>query len=344
MKKLLSVFLILIIILFSGCSSSYMDKTEGDIIPPVQDSTASTLSLIAPLYFRFYNEPMLIRYALNVETTTHEQPEFYALTALLSKPLGERSDITYLFNGKTKLVSVKSDNNYLYVTLSQDFYDDTKGANDEETRLNRKLAIYSIVNTVCEMGNHNYVQIYIEQNGAQLRPDSYTVGFQKSQGDSAPLGPLSRETDLLLTPSLVTKTALNYYSKTEWNKLYLYLTEGATKNNITTNNTNTKVKNINLSGGTYTSDANKNVFLLSTSLKNTHPEFISRGTYSSDPSEYLENGYTTTKDNSLYKVLQNTINVFKENNQNNNISPIIITIIFLSLIPLTIYKLYKRYY
>lgn len=229
MKKLLSVFLILIIILFSGCSSSYMDKTEGDIIPPVQDSTASTLSLIAPLYFRFYNEPMLIRYALNVETTTHEQPEFYALTALLSKPLGERSDITYLFNGKTKLVSVKSDNNYLYVTLSQDFYDDTKGANDEETRLNRKLAIYSIVNTVCEMGNHNYVQIYIEQNGAQLRPDSYTVGFQKSQGDSAPLGPLSRETDLLLTPSVVTKTALNYYSKTEWNKLYLYLTEGATK-------------------------------------------------------------------------------------------------------------------
>lgn len=229
MKKLLSVFLILIIVLASGCSSGYMDKTDGDIIPPVQDSTVSTLSVAAPLYFRFYNEPMLIRYALNVETTTHEQPEFYALTALLSKPLGERSDITYLFKGRTKLVSVKSDNNYLYVTLSQDFYEDTKGANDEETRLNRKLAIYSIVNTVCEMGNHNYVQVYIEQNGAQLRPDSYTVGLQKSQGDSAPLGPLSRDTALLLTPSNVTKTALNYYSKTEWDKLYLYLTEGNTK-------------------------------------------------------------------------------------------------------------------
>lgn len=229
MKKLLSVFLVLIIVLACGCTSSYMDKTDGDIIPPVQDSTVSTLSLVAPLYFRFYNEPMLIRYALNVETTTHEQPEFYALTALLSNPLGQRSDITYLFKGKTKLVSVKSDNNYLYVTLSQDFYDDTKGASDEETRLNRKLAIYSIVNTVCEMGNHNYVQIYIEQNGAQLRPDSYAVGLQKSQGDSAPLGPLSRETDLLLTPSNVTKIALDYYSKTEWDKLYLYLSEGSEK-------------------------------------------------------------------------------------------------------------------
>lgn len=229
MKKLLSVFLVLIIILACGCTSSYMDKTDGDIIPPVQDSTVSTLSVVAPLYFRFYNEPALIRYALNVETTTHEQPEFYALSALLSKPLGERSDITYLFKGKTKLVSVKSDNNYLYVTLSQDFYEDTKGANDEETRLNRKLAIYSIVNTVCEMGNHNYVQIYIAQNGAQLRPDSYTVGLQKSQGDSTPLGPLSRETDLLLTPSNVTKIALDYYSKTQWDKLYLYLSEGSEK-------------------------------------------------------------------------------------------------------------------
>ena len=229
MKKLLSVILILIIVFACGCTSSYMDKTNGDIIPPVQDSTVSTLSVVAPLYFRFYNEPMLIRYALNVETTTHEQPEFYALTALLSKPLGERSDITYLFKGKTKLISVKSDGNYLYVTLSQDFYDDTKGATDEETRLNRKLAIYSIVNTVCEMGNHNYVQIFIEQNGAQLRPDSYTVGLQKSQGDSAPLGPLSRDSSLLLTPSNVVKTALDYYSKTQWDKLYLYLTQGTTK-------------------------------------------------------------------------------------------------------------------
>ncbi len=229
MKKTLSVFLILILLFACGCTSSYMNQPSGDIIPPVQDSNVSTQSTVMPVYFRFYNEPMLIRYALTVETTTHEQPEFYALNALLSKPLGERNDITYFFKGKTKLISVKSDGNYLYVTLSQDFYEETKGANDEETRLNRKLAIYSIVNTVCEMGNHSYVQIYIQQNGAQLRPDSYQVGLQKSEGDSTPLGPLSRDTSLLLTPSNVTKKALDYYSKTQWDKLYLYLTDGTTK-------------------------------------------------------------------------------------------------------------------
>lgn len=223
MKRLLSLLLIFTIVFACGCTSSYMDKTEGDVIPPVQDSTVSSSSSVMPLYFRYYNEPMLVRYALTVETTTHEQPEFYAINALLSGPLGERTDYTYLFKGKTKLVSVKSDGNYLYVTLSQGFYDDTLGTNDEESRLNRSLAIYSIVNTVCEMGNHDYVQIYIEQNGTALRPDSYTVGLQKTQADSTPLGPLSRNTDLLLTPSTVAKTALNYYSKTQWDKLYLYL-------------------------------------------------------------------------------------------------------------------------
>jgi len=229
MKKLLSVFLIFAIIFMCGCTSSYMDKTPGDVIPPVQDSTVSVSSLVMPLYFRFYNEPMLIRYSLTVEITPHEQPEVDAINALLSKLLGQRTDFTYLFKGKTKLVSVKSNGNYLYVTLSDDFYNDTLGSNDEETFLNRRLAIYSIVNTVCEMGNHTYVQIYIEQNGAQLRPDSYSVGLQKSQTDSTPLGPLSRDTSLLLTPSTVTKIALDYFSKTQWEKLYLYLGEGSTK-------------------------------------------------------------------------------------------------------------------
>lgn len=229
MKKLLSLILILNIIFACGCTAGYMDKTEGDVIPPVQDSTVSATSAVMPLYFRYYNEPMLIRYSVAIEITNHEQPEFYAINALLSKPLGERTEFTYLFKGKTKLISVKSDGNHLYVTLSNDFYNDTLASSQEETFLNRSLAIYSIVNTVCEMGTYQYVQIYIEQNGAQLRPDAYTVGLQKSQADSAPLGPLSRNTALLLTPSSVAKTALNYFSKTQWDKLYLYLGEGTTK-------------------------------------------------------------------------------------------------------------------
>lgn len=85
----------------------------------------------------------------------------------------------------------------------------------------------------------------------------------------------------------------------------------------TVNNTQTKVKDINLSGGTYTSNTNKPVFSLSNSLKSTHQNFISGGTYSSDPSSYLKSGYSTSiNNNSEYEV----ITVFKENKNNNEIN------------------------
>lgn len=223
MKRLLALLLLVTVILSCGCTAGYLDKTEGDSIPPVQDSSISTASTIMPLYFRYYNEPMLVRYSLNVEITNHEEPEFYALSALMSETFGERPEITYCFKGNTKLVSVESDGQYLYVTLSDGFYTDTKGATEEETLKNRYIAIYSIVNTVCEMGNHSWVQLYIEQNGTALRPDSYLVGIAKSKEESTPLGPLSRNTELILTPSNVAQAALDHYSKTQWSKLYLYL-------------------------------------------------------------------------------------------------------------------------
>lgn len=100
----------------------------------------------------------------------------------------------------------------------------------------------------------------------------------------------------------------------------------------TVNNTNTKVKNIDLSGGTYTSDAEKSVFSLSDSFKNTHPDFISGGTYSSDPTNYLKSGYSTSKNNdSMYEVIHNTMSTFKTNNTNNN-NPSYIIIITLSIV------------
>lgn len=204
-----------------------MNQTQGDSIPPVQDSSAASASRVMPLYFRYYDEPMLLRYPLNIETTNYEHPEFYAISALLTDSFGQRPEITYCFKGATKLISVEAENEYLTVTLSDGFYEDTKGATDEQTRLNRSLAIYSIVNTVCEMGNFSYVQFYIERNGTSIRPDSYEMGIVKNQADATPLGPLSRNTSLLLTPSNVAKTGLLYYSQHQWDKLYLYLGDSA---------------------------------------------------------------------------------------------------------------------
>lgn len=104
----------------------------------------------------------------------------------------------------------------------------------------------------------------------------------------------------------------------------------------TVNNSNTTVKDINLSSGTYKSGNNKTVFSLSNNLKNTHPSFITGGSYSTDPSQFLKSGYQTIKENNLYKVLENTTNVFNQKISSNNksylLTIIIITITIISII------------
>lgn len=104
----------------------------------------------------------------------------------------------------------------------------------------------------------------------------------------------------------------------------------------TVNNTSTKVSEINLSGGTYNSIANKEVFSLSNSFKTTHPQFITGGTYSSNPSNYLKSGYSTSFNNQdEYEV----ISVFKELKPNNelkqekksNLLPLILIITIITL-------------
>lgn len=111
----------------------------------------------------------------------------------------------------------------------------------------------------------------------------------------------------------------------------------------TVNNGNTKVKNISLSGGTYKSDAKKDVFNLSTSFVNNHQEFITGGKYSSDPIKYVKTGYSSSKDGTLYDVVVSTVSVFSINGDNNNGSllPIIITVIIVSIMGVILY--FNRY-
>jgi len=93
----------------------------------------------------------------------------------------------------------------------------------------------------------------------------------------------------------------------------------------TVNGISTKVKDIDITGGKFEAGDNKNVFRLSDSFKDTHQGFITGGTYSSNPDEYLKSGYSSdVNENSMYEVVNSTISVFAFKNQNNSfIVPII---------------------
>lgn len=221
MKKLAVILCILL--LLTGCGeTSYLSESEGDPISPVQDSAVISSASVMPLYFRFYDEPMLVRCPLTLEISSEHPAEYYAVEALLAGPTGQLFDKTACFS-KTTLIGVSDGRGCLNVTLGDDFLSDTKGATEEETFLNRRLALYSIVNTVCEMGTYSYVQIYLSGSGAVYRPQTYDMGLARSQSESVPLAPISRNTSLILTPSGVARMALQHYAGQEWAKCYRYL-------------------------------------------------------------------------------------------------------------------------
>ena len=103
------------------------------------------------------------------------------------------------------------------------------------------------------------------------------------------------------------------------NVIYEYIGKGTT----------TKVNQLNITGGTFISEAQKEIFSLSQSLKDNHPNFISGGKYSSNPGIYLNSGYTTTKANNLYTVIKSTMKEISlpTSNSNKKVTSILIAII-----------------
>jgi hypothetical protein len=167
-----------------------------------------------------------VRIPISIEANQHQKPEYFAIKALIAGPSGTRSEAKGCFGGQTSLVSVDDNGDYLYVTLSSGSLLDTKAADAEQTRTNRRLALYSIVNTVCEMGSYRAVQIFISSEDGARRPSAFEMGISQVDDGSA-LGPLTRSTELILTPSNCAKQALKHYSALQWSKLYCYLSDGS---------------------------------------------------------------------------------------------------------------------
>lgn len=122
------------------------------------------------------------------------------------------------------------------------------------------------------------------------------------------------------------------FTSKDSNVIYEYIGKGNTS----------QVKSINLSGGTYESKSSKETLSFSDSFKNKHQGFITGGKYSSNPTQYLQSGYTTTTDNDLYSVVKSTMKDIdtyssNKNNPSNNFLKIIIIISISAILFIIVY-------
>ena len=114
------------------------------------------------------------------------------------------------------------------------------------------------------------------------------------------------------------------------NVIYEYIGKGNTS----------KIYSMSISGGTF--KGSKDVFSFSNSFKDIHSGFISGGEYSSNPSSYLKNGYTTVTSDEVYKVIKSTMKEVNYENTKNSNSFIKILISGLILIVLIIIGYFNK--
>jgi len=110
--------------------------------------------------------------------------------------------------------------------------------------------------------------------------------------------------------------------------------------------TSTQVKTINIIGGTFKSEANKEVFSFSDSFKTKHNSFITGGEYSSSPDSYLAAGYSTTIKNNKFIVDKSMIKeVFALQDESTpKLNTITLSIIIIILLLITYFNKDLRYF
>lgn len=243
MKRILYIVCILLLTVFlCACSGgsgnlSYINESSADkgktAVEPIADAQQAG-EITLPLYFRYYSQPYLSTETRTLTLAQYQSLEYVVITALLQGPSPQMQELQASVDRRTQLVSVSSNEDYLYVTLSKEFLSLPTGTQDnwqedttvaEQIYLSRRLAVYAIVNTICDMGTYNKVQIYIDtqDNGTGERMLRRDMGFVGDGKEDQPLEPLSRNTDYILTPLAAVRTALQSYSMKKWSTVYYYL-------------------------------------------------------------------------------------------------------------------------
>ncbi len=220
--KIVAFFLVLIMAL-SGCAAMNNEEPEKntpDINPKAESANKDTSKVT--LYYSYKGQQLLAGETRSIDVPVSEKLEKAVIRALIDGPSADRSQLVGLFWDDVELVDVKDNEDILFVTLSEEFITtqpETPVLGEGTVADRKKLAIYSIVNTITEMGTYSSVQFYVESSGGTMGITKSDAGFGDSQDR---LDPQRWENEHILTPENTLKEALDSYNKKDWTELFDY--------------------------------------------------------------------------------------------------------------------------
>lgn len=240
-KKLFSVILLLCLAaMAAGCQPGedtvYQERQTDFPISPVADS-GSGITKSVTLYFGFQDEEFLSTETRLLQMPLDESPEAFIIRQLIQGPSVTYADLRGLFNPMVEVVSVESSARMLTVTLSENFLDPPAEAPPgwqddgewvERVHRRNRLALYSMVNTITELGEYDRLQLQVEMpddttGDTARRIKMSDVALAPSEQEDALLGAVGRAYDEVLSPKRVVDIVLGSWSRQDWERIYSYL-------------------------------------------------------------------------------------------------------------------------
>ncbi len=214
------IVLCLILSLAAGCSNSLIaEDSVQENLPEIDPEGGVGMDISAVLYYRLAGENYLVPVTRNISVRANERAETAIIRTLLDGVPALSSNVNALFPSGAYMEDVTLEGGILYVTLSAAFMDQSAleelermGASfenveatqraQEELYAARRLAVYSLVNTLTSYSKDIRVQflVDVDNNGNGQRLTRVELGLESMDGAASDLiEPMTFDASVVIT-------------------------------------------------------------------------------------------------------------------------------------------------
>lgn len=230
MKRIILIFIIIVLsISLVSCTGFVIHELDGvdnmndmDEISPIPEYSMSASSSVN-LYYGYLDEQFLVCDTREIKLDENEEGEYQIIDQLIKGPKESNSSLTTLINTNTNIIDISDNDNYLFITLSNDFLsapEDFRNSGMKEN-VRRYLAFYSIVNTIVEYSNYDYVQIFIDRDGTGS--GSPITNEECGLSGEESIEPKGRNGSIILNEENTMREVMNSLESKDWSRLYDFI-------------------------------------------------------------------------------------------------------------------------
>jgi len=223
-RAIIGVMILLLVVPLLGCfwrQENEPPKETKQINPDEEAANKEKVSIT--LYFGYKDEFLLAGEPRVIDAPINGRLETAVLKELIKGPSPENQTLSALIDPGLQVESVSESGEYLFVTLNNVFLESFRDVTTEEGKKKQQLAVYSIVNTMVELGGYSRVQLFVDIDGSGLgqRIKMSDAGFENT-GDAL-LEPMGFTGGIVLNPKNTVAEFLKSYANKDYERMYDFI-------------------------------------------------------------------------------------------------------------------------